>query len=125
MTTTARQPNVLLVEDEALLRALTSDRLREEGFRVIEAAAAAEAIALLEQYPQIDVLFTDLNMPGPVDGLGLATQMRRSRPHLHVIMTSGRWAGANAEIPEGAMFLQKPYSLQAVARLIKALVKSG
>lgn len=104
MTTTTRRPNVLLVEDEALLRAVTSDRLRDEGFRVIEAPAAADAIALLEQHPEIDVLFTDVNMPGPVDGLGLATQARRSRPHLHVIMTAGQWTGAS-EVPEGAMFL--------------------
>jgi DNA-binding NtrC family response regulator len=124
MTTTARQPNVLLVEDEEFLRALASDRLRDEGFRVLEAAAAADAIALLEEHPEIDVLFTDVDMPGPVDGLGLAAQARRRRPHLHVIMTSGQWTATTADVPEGAMFVQKPYSLEAVARLVKALVKA-
>jgi DNA-binding NtrC family response regulator len=64
-------------------------------------------------------------MPGPVDGLGLAIQVRRSRPHLHVIMTSGQWAATDAEVPEGAVFLQKPYSVGAVAQLMKALVKTG
>jgi CheY-like chemotaxis protein len=124
MRTRTGRPNILLVEDEPLLRAVTSDHLREAGFRVIEAAAAADAIALLEQHPEIDVLFTDMNMPGPVDGLGLAIQVRRNRPHLHVIMTSGQWVGTNADVPEGALFLQKPYSVGAVAQLMKALVKA-
>jgi two-component system, response regulator PdtaR len=120
-----RQASVLLVEDEPLLRAVTSERLRDEGFRVIEAAAAPDAIVLLEKYPEIDVLFTDVNMPGPLDGLGLATQVRQKSPHLHVIMTSGEWAPTNAQIPDGAVFVQKPYSLEALAQLLKALVEAA
>jgi CheY-like chemotaxis protein len=59
MTAAMGRPSILLVEDEPLLRAVTSDRLRDEGFRVIEAVAAADALALLEHHPEIDVLFTD------------------------------------------------------------------
>jgi len=77
---TTRRPSVLLVEDEPLLRAVTSDHLRDEGFRVIEAAAAAEAIALLEQHPDIDVLFTDVNLPGVLDGLELSAGAARICP---------------------------------------------
>ncbi len=105
------------------MRATTSIHLQDEGFRVIEAAAAADAVALLDRHPEIDVLFTDVNMPGALDGLGLAVLVRRSRPHLHVVMTSGR--GTCAEVPDGAVFVQKPYSVEAVAQLMRALVKPG
>ena len=120
---TTRQPNVLLVEDEALVRVITSIHLQDEGFCVIEAAAAADAVALLDQHPEIDVLFTDVNMPGAMDGLGLAVEVRRSRPDMHVIMTSGRWASASEDVPFGAVFVQKPYSVAALAQLIRVLVK--
>lgn len=120
----ARQPQVLLVEDEALLREVSADRLRDEGFRVLEAAAAADALALLEQNPEIDVLFTDVRMPGAIDGLALASEVRRIRPHLPVILTSGQWTAAPGQgAPDGAVFIQKPYSVGAVAQLVKALVK--
>jgi CheY-like chemotaxis protein len=119
-----RQPNVLLVEDEALVRAIISAHLRDEGFRVIEAAAAADAIALIEQHLEIDVLFTDVNMPGAIDGLDLAVEVRRSRPHIHVIMTSGRGVRASA-VPAGAVFFQKPYSVVAVAQLMRDMVKAA
>jgi CheY-like chemotaxis protein len=119
----ARQPNVLLVEDEPLLRAVSSERLRDEGLRVVEAPAAAHAIALLEQHPDIDVLFTDVNMPGPIDGVALASVARQLHPHLVVILTSGKWITGDADVPEGAVFVAKPYSTGAVAQLVKALVK--
>jgi two-component system, response regulator PdtaR len=122
---TARQPNVLMVEDEPLLLAFAADRLRDEGFRVIEAAAAADAVALFEQHPEVDLLFTDIEMPGALNGLGLAFEVRRTRPHLPVIVTSGRQAPAGANVPEGVVFLQKPYSVDAVALLMKALVKTS
>jgi len=119
----ARQPNVLLVEDEPLLRAVTSERLRDEGLRVVEAPAAAHAIALLEQHPEIDVLFTDVHMPGAIDGVALASVARELHPHLVVILTSGKWIRSDDDVPEGAVFLAKPYSIDAVAQLVKALVK--
>ena len=121
---TARQPNVLLVEDEPLLRSVSCERMREEGLRVIEAEAAQHAIALLAEHPEIDVVFTDVNMPGPIDGLGLAVEVRRTRPHLHVILTSGLWTGQGKEVPDGIVFLQKPYEIDAVVQLVKTLVKA-
>jgi CheY-like chemotaxis protein len=121
--TPARQPKVLLVEDEPLLRAITSERLRDQGLQVVEAPAAAHAIALLEQHPEIDVLFTDVDMPGAIDGVALASVARQIQPRLMVILTSGKWIGGEADVPEGAVFVAKPYSTGAVAQLVKALVK--
>lgn len=122
---TARQPSVLLVEDEPLLRSVSSERMRDEGLRVIEAEAADEAIALLEKHPEIDVVFTDVNMPGAIDGLGLAFEVRRTRPHMHVILTSGVWARRGEAAPDGVVFLQKPYSVEAVVKLVRTLLKSA
>lgn len=121
---TQAQPSVLLVEDEPLLRSITSEHLRDAGFQVMEAAAATEALALLDLHPEIAVLFTDVTMPGPLDGFDLACEVRRTRPRLHVIMTSGQWARRGAQVPEGAVFVQKPYSLDAIAKLMKALAKA-
>jgi CheY-like chemotaxis protein len=119
----ARQPNVLLVEDEPLLRAVTSERLRDEGLHVVEAPAAAHALALLEQHPEIDVLFTDVNIPGAIDGVALASVARQIQPRLVVIFTSGEWTGGDDAVPEGAVFVAKPYRVAAVARLVRALVR--
>jgi CheY-like chemotaxis protein len=121
----ARLPNVLLVDDEPLLLAAASDQLRDEHVRVFEASDASQAVAMLDQSPEIDVLFTDLNLPGGMDGLGLAREVRRTHPHVHLILTSGLWAHAGDEAPEGAIFVQKPYSIDAVAHLVRALVKVG
>ncbi|HZZ90411.1 MAG TPA: response regulator [Caulobacteraceae bacterium] len=120
---TARQPNVLLVDDEALVRETAAERLRADGMQVLEAAAGAQALALLAEHPEIDVLFTDVRMPGGMDGVALACEVRRTHPRLHLILTSGRWTHAGDEVPDGAVFLQKPYSLDAVAQLVQQLVK--
>ena len=120
----ARRPNVLLVDDEPLVRAAASNLLRDEGCDVFEASAAEPAFALLVEHPEIDVLFTDLNMPG-MDGLDLACRVRRTHPNLHVILTSGQWEHTGEQAPDGAVFLQKPYSIDSLAQLIKALVKAA
>lgn len=118
----AKQPNVLLVDDEALVRETAAERLRQDGVRVLEADAAAQAVALLAEHPDIDVLFTDINMPG-MDGVALANEVRRTHPHLHLILTSGRWTHPSGEAPDGAVFLQKPYSLDAVVQLVRRLAR--
>lgn len=121
----AGDPSVLVVEDEFLLLSMTCDHLRAEGFLVVEAAAARDALTLLEQHPDLAVLFTDVNMPGDLNGLDLAIEVRRTRPHLHVIITSGLWARAGEPVPEGAIFVEKPYSVEAVSALMKSLVATA
>jgi YesN/AraC family two-component response regulator len=76
------------VEDEAILSVSTANIIRDEGFEVIEAANAHEAIALLQTNTPVDIVMTDVKMPGTIDGVGLTLFIRANRPALKVIMTS-------------------------------------
>jgi CheY-like chemotaxis protein len=111
---------VLIVEDEILIRMLLSEALRQEGYAVIEAANADEAFIVLRATPNPDVLITDVRMPGTVDGFGLAAFVRRTRPELKVIITSGH-AGPDGALGLADAFLPKPYELSAIVRRIRTL----
>jgi CheY-like chemotaxis protein len=111
---------VLIVEDEVLIRMLLADALRQAGCEVIEAANAEEAFAVLHTSPDPDVLITDVRMPGPVDGFELAAFVRRTKPALKVIITSG-YAGPNGAIGLADAFLPKPYDLAAIVGRIRML----
>jgi CheY-like chemotaxis protein len=120
---TARLRVVLVVEDEDLVRGLAADFLREAGFSVIEAADAAEALCALASGDPIDAVFSDVQMPGPMDGLQLAAWVRQHRA-VPVLLTSGsretmREAGY-AE--EDGSFLPKPYALPEITRRLEALL---
>jgi DNA-binding NtrC family response regulator len=110
---------VLVVEDEFLIRVFISEELRDAGFDVIEAANADEAIAAFRSFNSIDLIFSDVRMPGSLDGLELLTVVRGARPTLPVIMTSGHLEAANAIAEGAAHFVPKPYSMQAVISLIQ------
>jgi len=84
-----REQTVLVVEDEASVRLAISDYLTEQGFVVLQAADAAGAIEVISLHPEIDLVFTDLLMPGDMDGLDLAEWLFKHRPGLPVIITSG------------------------------------
>jgi CheY-like chemotaxis protein len=106
---------VLVVEDNVLVRYCAVDALGEGGFHVLEAATAPGAMALLER-EHVDVLFTDVNMPGEFDGLELARRVRRRWPRVAVVITSGR--SCPDQIVEGVRFVPKPYMADRLARLI-------
>ena len=116
-----REPAVLVVEDEILIRSVVAGFLRDAGYRVIEAAEAAEAVAIFASRTQIDLVFSDINMPGPMDGIGLMRWIVDHHPGIHVILTSAishaRRAGES-----GAGFLMKPYRLAEAARRIASLL---
>lgn len=116
----ARIPVVLIVEDEILIRMLLSEALRQEGYAVIEAANADEAFLVLHATPNPDVLVTDVRMPGTVDGFQLAAFVRRTRPKLKVIITSGH-AGPDGALGLADAFLPKPYELGAIVGRIRML----
>lgn len=103
-----RIPAVLVVEDEPLVRLLVSELLLDEGFRVIEAANAAEALAVLRADVPVDVLFADVDMPPGIDGYALAHEVRAGWPLIEILMTSGRRWPADGDLPAGAAFLAKP-----------------
>ena len=91
---------VLVVEDEALIRMSVSDMLRAAGFEVVEAASAAEAVIALSAHPEVDTLFSDLELPGDLDGLTLAHHIHEHRPDIGIILTSGRKRPNNTELPD-------------------------
>src|SRR6478672_5409750 len=113
----SRRPMVLVVEDEFLLRMDAADMITAAGFEAMTAANADEAIDILEVRRDITVVFTDIQMPGSMDGLKLARAVRGRWPPIKIIATSGRLNVGEMVLPEGGRFLPKPYSHAEVARL--------
>jgi CheY-like chemotaxis protein len=120
--TSDHHPTVLIVEDEALIRMSTADYLLHCGYRVIEANNADEAVAILTE-AHADVVFTDVNMPGSRDGVGLAQWVHRERPQVKVIVTSGV-VRASEEADKDGPLLQKPYANEELEERIRRLLAS-
>ncbi|MBV9757345.1 MAG: response regulator [Alphaproteobacteria bacterium] len=100
-------PKCLLVEDEYLIRLTLAEALADEGFAVLEAASADEALNLLRRNPDIGLLLTDIQLPGSVDGHGLVRRAREHAPSLPVIYMTGR--GVAAASDPNAVVLTKPF----------------
>jgi DNA-binding NtrC family response regulator len=114
---------VLLAEDEMLIRMETADALGDEGFLVIEVGNAKEALlALQNTSSSVHVLFTDIQMPGSMDGLQLAHHVRQCWPSIALIMTSGRAELASEQMPAGSRFLPKPYDHSNVVAHIREMI---
>jgi len=115
---------ILVVEDEVLIRFVIADYLRECGYRVHEAVNAEEAIAILES-PEVavDIVFSDVEMPGSMDGFALARWIRAHKSGVQVILTSGveRSADIAATLCEAGPLLKKPYPSQDVVDRIRQL----
>jgi CheY-like chemotaxis protein len=120
----APPPTILVVEDEILVRTVIAAYLRDCGFDVVEAGNADEAVRVLEAGIRIDIVFSDVNMPGSMDGFGLAQWVRRERPWLKVILTSGatRTAKEAGDLCERGPVLAKPYDHAELERHIRALL---
>ena len=113
----ANLTSILVVEDEALLLFTIADDLRDAGFQVYEATNAKAALAILET-TAIDVLFTDVDMPGQMDGLELALMVRERWAGTRIVITSGHVNLKDKDLPDGGAFLSKPYSPAAVVAAI-------
>ena len=109
---------ILVVEDESLIRFGLVDILETEGFATREAASAMQAIEILKADEAIDIVLTDIEMPGSMDGLALSHYIRRRWPPTLIIVTSGRKSPAESELPKGAAFLSKPHHPIELARLL-------
>jgi DNA-binding response OmpR family regulator len=116
---------VLLVEDEILIRAAVAEYLRRLHYRVIEAADAAEAIAVFSSGEPIDLVLCDVDLPGTMDGLALARWINRGRSTLPVLLTSGRSIGPFARNVPADFFIAKPYRLGELAERLKAILASN
>jgi CheY-like chemotaxis protein len=99
---------VLVVEDEMLLRMRAVDMVEDAGFTPVEAVDADEAVAILESRSDIALLFTDIQMPGSMDGLKLAHAVRERWPPIKIILVSGQLKLANIDIPADSRFFGKP-----------------
>jgi CheY-like chemotaxis protein len=117
----SKRPVVLIVEDEFLLRMDAVDMIAAAGFEVVEAANADQAIDILEARKDITVIFTDIQMPGSMDGLKLARAVRGRWPPIKIVATSGHLNVTESDLPEGGRFLAKPYSPGQVMRLLREL----
>ena len=106
---------VLVVEDDPLVLISAVTMIEDAGYEVLEARNADEAIVLLEANPQIRVVFTDVEMPGSMDGLKLAAYVRDRWPPVAIIVTSGRILPGKAGLPADGVFLSKPYRSEDLA----------
>jgi two-component system, response regulator PdtaR len=114
---------VLVVEDEPLTRMDVVDQLEESGFKVFEAANADRAIAVLEANPAIRILFTDIDMPGSMDGLKLAAAVRDRWPPIKILVTSGHRTVNIGALPQESRFFSKPYNVNEIASTMRTMVQ--
>jgi CheY-like chemotaxis protein len=120
-----RRPVVLIVEDEFLLRMDAVDMIAAAGFEVVEAANADQAIDILESRRDITVVFTDVQMPGSMDGLKLARAVRGRWPPIKIVATSGHLHVRETDLPEGGRFLPKPYRPVQIVGTLRELISGG
>jgi CheY-like chemotaxis protein len=117
---------ILLAEDEPVLRLHACDILERAGFTVIEVWNADQAIEILERRSDIVAVFTDIDMPGSIDGLRLAAAIRNRWPPVEIILTSGKVVPQSNLLPARARFLPKPYSERRLVEVIRdALQPAG
>jgi CheY-like chemotaxis protein len=114
------KPTVLVVEDELLVRIIIAEELQEAGFEVLEAGDGHSAIDMLKRYRDIDLLFTDIRMPGELSGWDVAEQARKERPDLPVIYATG-FSEDPLRVVEGARFFKKPYRPSSILEAAREL----
>jgi CheY-like chemotaxis protein len=117
-------PVILIVEDEALVRLSAVGMLEDAGFRTIEAANGDEALELLAADSDVQLLFTDVNMPGIIDGLVLARQVHDRWPQIGIMVASAKKEPQLGELPVGSRFERKPYNVDMVVRHARELTSA-
>jgi two-component system, response regulator PdtaR len=117
-------PVALVVEDEPLLRMLAVEVVEDAGFTAIEARDADEAVVLLESRTDITLLFTDINMPGSMDGLKLAHAVRDRWPPIKILVVSGKQRLQSSDLPSNSCFIGKPYQTSALVDELRSMAGS-
>lgn len=112
---------VLVVEDEPLIRLSLVDSLEDAGFVTLEADNAAQAVALLSRNPDVLVVFTDVRMPGEMDGFALSRHVAEHYPDIAIVICTGDERPANDVVPSKALFINKPYEDSALAKILAAV----
>ena len=117
----ASRPVVLVVEDEPVLRMMAVGVVEEVGMEAIEAADADAAIEILEARTDVHILFSDIRMPGSMDGLKLASVVATRWPPVRIILTSGHCSKADIDLAPGNLFFAKPYNFGALQTALRSL----
>jgi CheY-like chemotaxis protein len=113
---------ILIVEDEALVRMHGCDVLESAGFEVLEAGSADEAVKVLEEHADVHLLFSDIDMPGSMDGLELAALVHSRWPRIGLLITSGHRRPETSAIPQDGRFLAKPWQEGAVIQNVRSIL---
>jgi CheY-like chemotaxis protein len=113
---------VLIVEDEPLIRMMAVDVIEEAGFHALEAGNADEAVLILETRTDIGIVFTDIDMPGSMNGLKLAAAVRDRWPPIQIIVTSGQVRVRDQDMPPHSQFFAKPYETSRLVRALKEII---
>jgi CheY-like chemotaxis protein len=119
--------SILIVEDDALVREYVVTQISRLGYATLAASNAAEALAIIDGPERVDVLFTDVIMPGGMNGRQLASEARKRRPQLKVLYTSGYTENAivhHGRLDAGVLLLPKPYIGSDLARMLKTALAS-
>jgi len=116
------QHGILIVEDEPLVRHIVAADFEDEGFLVYQAESSDDALDLLKERSDIQILFTDIRIPGKFDGVGLLEQVFQRWPHLLLMATSGHFRPDREALPGQAHFIAKPFVTSAVIDEAKALI---
>jgi len=116
---------VLVVEDDTLLRMHAAEMIEEAGFRVLEAQNADEAILLLESRIDIGIIFTDIDMPGSMNGLKLAHAVASRWPPIRIVATSGHFKMQAGDLPAGGRFIAKPYRSTQIINTLHELASAA
>jgi CheY-like chemotaxis protein len=118
------RPVVLIVEDEVLLRWTAVAIIEDAGFDVVEAGSGIEAVSVLEKRSDIRTVFTDVEMPGSINGIQLAHLISTRWPSIGIMATSGKFRLRQDDLPAGARFLHKPYAVANLTDTLKELMGS-
>ena len=118
-------PVILIVEDDPLVRMLAVEFVKDAGFQTLEVGDADQAIVILESHSAIVVLFTDIDMPGSMDGLELALVVSNRWPAIEILVASGRVRLRQSDLPPNGRFLGKPYHAAAMMTELRSLVSQA
>ena len=117
-----KPPTILIVDDQPLLLMHAQFAFEDAGYVVIQAGSADEALIALDRHPEICAMFTDVAMPGSIDGAALAEKAHQSHPHMSIIVTSGEQRHVAADLTAGVQFIPKPYTGHDIIRMIRECV---
>ena len=113
---------ILVVEDDVLIRMEAVDMIEDAGFRTYQAKSADAALTTLNGASDIGILFTDVDMPGSMNGLGLAAHVGATWPDIRIIVASGILGVGDGDLPDGACFFPKPYPTDQIIRALHRLI---